>query len=124
MLWADSKYVNDFDGDITLQFLSDYYATDLSFLIFNTPYAATAYDIFDNTLVTLTGSRFTDTFDFSGFEVNRVVISGEFYAIDNVSFGQLYQKASSVPEPSAIVLMALGLFGLSRRKIQKNSLTA
>ncbi|MFC1747748.1 hypothetical protein ACFL2V_02975 [Pseudomonadota bacterium] len=110
-LGADSNSVNDFDGDITIQFTSGFFVDDLSFLIFNTPYLASAFDVFGNLLTTLTGTGFSTTFDFSGFDVNRVDISGDFYAIDDVSFGELH-SGNVVPAPTSLLLLITGLIAL------------
>ena len=52
-----------------------------------TPVSASAYDENGNLLHTINSSgSFTEIFSFAGFNVHRVVITGEFYAIDDVMF--------------------------------------
>lgn len=107
---------DDFNGTIQMDFTGGFFVTDLSFIIFNTPFAASAYDVNGSLLQTInSGPDFTQTFDFSGFEVNSVTISGSFYAIDDVTFGDL---TGAVPEPATLALLGLGLAGLGfgRRK--------
>jgi len=122
-LGADASSTNDFDGDIIIQFLNNSYVTDLAFTIFNTPFSASAFDVNGKLLSTLSGGSFTSTFDFSGFDVSRVEISGAFYAIDDVSFGKLI--SASVPEPSTLALLALGIVGIGslRKKISADANT-
>lgn len=116
-LGADSSNVNDFDGDITIQFTDDFFVDDLSFLIFNAPFSAAAFDVYGDFLTNISSSGFSDNFNFLGFEVNRVEISGKYYAIDNVSFGTL----QSVPEPSAFMLFLLALISLTYYKKKGNN---
>ena len=108
-LGADAVSTNDFDGNLTVQFLGGVSYTDVFFTIFNTPFQASAFAA-DNTLLTtiVSGTDFTQLFDFSGFAVNRIEISGDFYAIDDLSFNTV----AGVPEPSTLALFGLGLAGL------------
>lgn len=111
-LGADLLVPEDFDGELVFEFTGNQFADDLSFTIFNTPFQAMAYDVNDVLLTTIvSGSAFTQLFNFTGFDVNRVNITGDFYAIDDVNFGTL-QTSSSVPEPGTMLLLGFGLIGL------------
>lgn len=107
---------NDFSGSIYFEFINNNFVTDLSFTIFNTPFQASAYDLGGNLLNTIySNSDFTQIFDFSGYMVHSVMVSGTFYAIDDVTYG----NSNPVPEPSTIILLGSGLAGLAfwrRRK--------
>lgn len=104
---------NDFNGGINMDFGAGNFVTDLSFLIFNTPFEATAYDVGGVALTTLTsGGGFSETFDFTGFEVNSVIITGTFYAIDDVTFGDI--SSLGVPEPAMLGLIGIALAGVAR----------
>ena len=133
-LGAGAVYSADFDGGITFEFIDNQYATDVSFYIFNPTFQANAFDSDGTLLTTIIGtSTFTQFFDFSGYNVNRVEIEGSIYAIDDVSFGALYGsgfdiaaqtvgiEGNSVPEPATMLLLASGLVGLAgfRRKFKK-----
>ena len=109
---------DEFNGTIKMDFTTGFYVSDLQFTIFNTPFTASAYDVDGSLLTTLTyGTDSTQLFDFSGFDVNSVTISGTWYAIDDVTFGQL-TPSSPVPEPATFILLGSGLAGLAfyRRK--------
>ena len=115
-LGADAVSTNDFDGNLTIQFLNGISYTDVFFTIFNTPFQASAYASDDTLLNTLTsGPDFTQLFDFTGYAVNRIEITGSFYAIDDLSF----TTSASVPEPAILSLLALGLAGIGFSRKRK-----
>ncbi|MEH6404421.1 MAG: hypothetical protein V7750_13670 [Sneathiella sp.] len=107
-LGADSSNVNDFDGQINIQFTGGLSYLDVTFSIFNTPYEAKAFDINGTLLSTLSsaGGAFTQLFDFSGFLVNRIEVTGVLYAIDDLSFSD---SVSAVPLPAAFPLYGAGI---------------
>ncbi len=112
---------NDFDGQININFTGGLSYTDVMFTIFNTPFQAQAFDIGGSLLTTLTsGTDFTQLFDFSGFAVNKLVVTGSFYAIDDLSFSTV----STVPVPAGLPLLTgglalMGFVGSRRRKARK-----
>ena len=109
----------DFDGSVYFEFIDYKYVTDLSFTIFNTPFQASAYDVSGNLLTTLvSGSDFTQYFDFSGYNVNSVQISGSEYAIDDVTFTELH-NSNPVPEPTTMLLFSTGLAGLVGNRLRR-----
>jgi len=106
-LGADKNTLNDFDGGVNFQFTNNRSANDVTFTIFNTPFQAKAYDVNNVLLKTInSGGDFTQYFDFSGHAVNRVEVTGSFYAIDDVSF-----TLDAVPEPASIAMWGLGAVG-------------
>lgn len=117
-LGADDVTENDFEGNLTVQFTGGMSYTDVFFTILNTPFEASAYAA-DNTLLDTisSGPDFTQLFDFSGFAVNRIEISGIGYAIDDLNFS----TAANVPEPSILVLIGIGLAGLRITRKRKTS---
>ncbi len=77
----------DFDGDVVFEFIGSNCASDVEFLIFNTPFSATAFDISGNTLATLnSGGNTNEIFSFAGLPVHKVQTTGSGYAIDDVTF--------------------------------------
>ncbi len=80
----------DFSGDVVMEYGVDTCAFDLEILMINPPFAATAFANDGSTLTTITSSGpFTELFTFTGFPVHRVVMTGTFYAIDDVSFTEV-----------------------------------
>lgn len=114
-LGAAANPGNDFDGNLTIQFTGGSSYTDVFFNIFNTPFQASAYAADNTLLTTLTsGTDFDQIFDFSGYAVNRIEISGTEYAIDDLSF--------DVPEPAVLALFGIGLAGMGfSRRMRKGS---
>lgn len=122
-LGADLSAADDFSGNLSIQFLNGVSYTDVFFTIFNTPFEASAFSSDNNLLTTLSsGGDFTQLFDFTGFAVNRIEITGTFYAIDDLNFSTA--SVSAVPVPAAVWLFGSGLFGLigmGKRKSKTNA---
>lgn len=107
-LGADSSTFDDFSGQIDIQFTGGLSYLDVTFSIFNTPYEAKAFDINGTLLSTLSsaGGALTQFFDFSGFLVNKIEVTGDFYAIDDLSFNN---NISAVPLPAGLPLYGAGI---------------
>jgi len=79
--------ISDFNGDVIIELPTNTCASDLQFLIFNPPFSAKGFDAQGNLRHTITSSgSFTEVFDFTGFNVHKVVIDGTLYAIDDLTF--------------------------------------
>jgi len=85
---------NDFSGDVIITLPSNTCANDFEVDGFNTPFQAQAFDINGNLLDTIIGVSNPQTMSFAGFLVHSVVVTGTFYAIDDVTF---------TPESCAVV---------------------
>lgn len=121
-LGADANGPNDFSGQIDIQFTGGLSYTDVTFTIFNTPFQAQAFDLVGNLLSTLSSAdgEFSQLFDFSGFAVNSISVTGTFYAIDDLQFSTV-ASPSAIPIPAGFPLLIsglalLGLAGVRRRK--------
>ncbi|WP_299484393.1 hypothetical protein [uncultured Roseibium sp.] len=112
----------NFNGQLNVDFTGGLSYTDVSFLIFNTPFQASAFDIGGNLLTTLANSGgFSQIFDFSGFAVHRLEITGSNYAIDDFSFSTA--AVNVIPIPAALPLLAgaLGLMGAVGWRIKQKA---
>jgi len=76
----------DFNGDLQIELSENTCASDLQLTAINRPVQATAFDINGNFLAQRDLGGFIDIFSFAGFDVHRVVITGTFYAIDDLTF--------------------------------------
>ena len=77
----------DFDGEVVMEFADDTCASDLEILMINPPFDATAFGIDGAELTTISSSGpLTELFSFAGLPVHKVVMTGDFYAIDDISF--------------------------------------
>ncbi len=90
---------SDFNGDVIIELSANTCASDLQFLIFNPPFSAKGFDAQGQLLHTITSSGpFSEVFDFTGFDVHKVVIDGTFYAIDDLTFSPVSCSDSILDE--------------------------
>jgi len=90
---------SDFNGDVIIELSANTCASDLQFLIFNPPFSAKGFDAQGQLLHTITSSGpFSEVFDFTGFDVHKVVIDGTFYAIDDLTFSPVSCSNSILDE--------------------------
>jgi len=90
---------SDFNGDVIIELSANTCASDLQFLIFNPPFSAKGFDAQGQLLHTITSSGpFSEVFDFTGFDVHKVVTDGTFYAIDDLTFSPVSCSNSILDE--------------------------
>jgi len=84
---ADLVVENDFDGSLLMEFTGNQCASDLTFTLGNPPVSAEAFDINGISLGTDSDNgNFFDELSFVGLPVHSVLISGEFYIVDDFTF--------------------------------------
>jgi len=77
----------DFSGEMVMEFAENTCASDLEILMINPSFEATAFGIDGAELTTISSSGpNTELFSFAGFPVHKVVTTGTFYGIDDISF--------------------------------------
>jgi hypothetical protein len=100
-----------FGGTFNIQFVAPVFAVAFGAV---DPFTYTAYDSLGNIITS--GTTGADTFDFlglvdnSGSNIASLQLNGTFYAIQDLQYGTT--GSSAVPEPSSLVLLAIGLCSL------------
>lgn len=107
---------NSWNGSIVFDFSVGITQFGLE-LIDSTPSYLSVYDSSDNLIESVTtilnGHNIFTGIDTGGILISKAIISGQFYAIDDVQFN------ASVPEPAILALFGLGLVGMSFSRKKK-----
>lgn len=112
------------DGILNIDFLANgYTASAVGFGLVEFNNAREHIRIYDatNTLIGNFNNQLGGTFSLwgvSGAQIGRIELDGNFFAIQDIEF-QL--RAAQVPEPSSLLLAALGLFCLGALRLRRNA---
>jgi len=77
----------DFDGDIIMEFAPNLCASDIELLMIDPDWQVQGFGI-DGTLLATVSSTgpILEIISFAGFPVHKIVTTGDFYAIDDISY--------------------------------------